>query len=108
MRTDNNERTYSAKINLILFGIVSVMYNFAGFYCDQSDLAENAAAQLPVNVVFGAALLAYICVISLLLSNRSTYSKTKKIVIYLAILLAGIVGLFGYLAVSLYVQPHWC
>lgn len=83
-------------------------YYFAGFYCDATDLAENTAKQRPINIIFIIIGVAYIFLVRFLWLRIKTFSKWKRVAIYLLTPLFAVVGFVGYLLISFISLPHWC
>ncbi len=81
---------------------------FAGYYCDASELAENAIKQRPVDNIFVVLGVLYVCLIIFLNKRFKDFSKAQRIASCIIVPLIGIIGLAGYFLLSFVSMPHLC
>jgi hypothetical protein len=81
---------------------------FAGFYCTPTELAENAAAQKPINIAFSLVALGYFGSIFILSKQYSHFSKGQRITTWTLTPLIGVLVLAGFFYLSFSLTPHLC
>jgi amino acid transporter len=85
-----------------------MLSNFAGFYCEPAQLAENANAQRPITIIFYVVALLYVVLSIILIRGVQHSTKTIRISTYVLIPVVALIILASFAAWSFSSMPHLC
>lgn len=80
----------------------------AGFYCDETKLAENAAFNQKLLVILVIVLAVFAPIAVFLIWSLKGRSKTAKVLTLLGISLVLIAVVVGFWIYGFANTPHWC
>ena len=83
------------------------IHNIAGFYCEPSELADNARVESQLKLTFGVIAVAYIMICATIL-YAADFNPDQKVIAKILMVIGAVLIVVGCVIVSFSMLPHWC